>query len=160
MFKDLIWKSLPFVEFPLFKDTIPVWRSNLNGFLTVTIARSFIHMPWIKPPCNWMSLTLCTPYFLSSFCHAFAVLAGGRLFLICPVIIKYLKKKTCKGISINNDCLFCHFLSQLILKTQSNRLYTHILFPFTLPRTHWISGLKSQVLKPTFLTVKWWWKVV
>ena len=92
MFKDIIWKSLPFVEFPLLKDAIPVWRSNLNGFLTVIIARSFIHIPWIKPPCNWMSLTLCTPYFLSSFCHAFAVLARGRLFWICPVIIKYLNQ--------------------------------------------------------------------
>ena len=52
------------------------------------------------------------------------------------------------------SALFCHFLSQLILKTQSNRLYTHILFPFTLPRTHRISGLKSQVLKPTFFYLK------
>ena len=31
---------------------------------------------------------------------------------------------------------------------------------FTPPRTTRISGLKSQILKPTFLSSKWWWKVV
>ena len=90
--KNVIWKSLPFDELPLAKGAYPVTWSNLNDSFTVTIARSFIHIPLIKPPCNVMFLTLCTPYFLSFFIHSFGVLAFGSSLLVFPVIIKFVNQ--------------------------------------------------------------------
>ena len=101
-----IWKSLPFDELPLAKGAYPVTWSNLNGFFTVTIARSFIHIPLIKPLCNVMFLTLCTPYSSSFFIHSFGVLAFGSSLLVFPVIIKFVNQ-TMKRTSINEVNLFC-----------------------------------------------------